>query len=82
VCTQSHTRAPHACVLHQRPELDCCCCVTPALPQRLCDWLNGSQKTCTAFDFPTKGILQEALKKNELWRLNDGNGKPPGLMGW
>lgn len=53
-----------------------------AARQRLCDWLNASQKTCTAFDFPTKGILQEALKKNELWRLNDGNGKPPGLMGW
>lgn len=50
--------------------------------QRLCDWLNAAQKTCTAFDFPTKGILQEALKKNELWRLNDGNGKPPGLLGW
>jgi hypothetical protein len=26
--------------------------------------------------------LQEAIKKNELWRLNDGKGKPPGLMGW
>jgi alpha-amylase len=52
------------------------------LLQRLCDWLNAIKKSCTAFDFPTKGILQEALKKNELWRLKDGNGKPPGLLGW
>jgi len=26
--------------------------------------------------------VQEALKKNELWRMRDGQGKPPGLMGW
>lgn len=25
---------------------------------------------------------QEAIKKNELWRLRDSKGKPPGLMGW
>lgn len=31
-----------------------CCCVL----QRLCDWIDGNKKTCTAFDFPTKGILQ------------------------
>jgi hypothetical protein len=28
------------------------------------------------------GTLQEAIKKSELWRLNDGKGKPPGLLGW
>lgn len=26
--------------------------------QKLCDWLSAAQKTSTAFDFPTKGILQ------------------------
>lgn len=57
-------------------------CTRACVLQKLCDWLNASNKTCTAFDFPTKGILQEAIKKNELWRLKDSKGKPPGLMGW
>jgi alpha-amylase len=59
-----------------------CLCTLSYVLQKLCDWLNASNKTCTAFDFPTKGILQEAIKKNELWRLKDSKGKPPGLMGW
>jgi hypothetical protein len=29
-----------------------------AARQHLCDWINGAGKACTAFDFPTKGILQ------------------------
>ncbi len=41
--------------------------------QRLVNWVNANGKTCTAFDFPTKGILQEAVKKTEYWRLKDGN---------
>jgi hypothetical protein len=32
------------------------------LLQKLCDWLNATQKTSTAFDFPTKGILQVGLQ--------------------
>ena len=35
-----------------------------------------------AFDFPTKGILQEAVKNREYQRLEDKNGKAPGLLGW
>lgn len=31
---------------------------------------------------PAAATMQEAIKKNELWRLNDGKGKPPGLLGW
>lgn len=50
--------------------------------QRLCDWINANKKTCAAFDFPTKGILQEALKKTQLWRLKDKDNKPAGLIGW
>ncbi len=37
------------------------------------DWVNGNGKRCTAFDFPLKGILQEAVKNTEYWRLKDGN---------
>lgn len=29
-----------------------------AARQKLCDWVNANNKSCTAFDFPTKGILQ------------------------
>eukprot|EP00967_Tisochrysis_lutea_P104813 scaffold159399_cov17-Tisochrysis_lutea.AAC.1 len=32
----------------------------------------------SAFDFTTKGILQDALRKNERWRLADPEGRPPG----
>ncbi|WIA40821.1 hypothetical protein OEZ86_004498 [Tetradesmus obliquus] len=53
-----------------------------AARQRLCDWIDGNKKTCTAFDFPTKGILQEAVKRQHYWRLKDKDGKPPGLIGW
>lgn len=34
------------------------------------------------FDFTTKGILQEAIIKNEYWRLKDSESKPPGVAGW
>ena len=35
-----------------------------------------------AFDFTTKGILQEAICRNEYWRLKDNNNQPTGLSGW
>eukprot|EP00775_Hariotina_reticulata_P007306 gene7306-7519_t len=53
-----------------------------AARQKLCDWVNANGHSAPAFDFPTKGILQEAIKKNQLWRLQDSDGKPPGLIGW
>lgn len=46
------------------------------------NWINGTQKRSTAFDFTTKGILQEACRNCQYWRLKDSNGKPPGLLGW
>ncbi|KAH9532111.1 hypothetical protein CY35_19G072200 [Sphagnum magellanicum] len=49
--------------------------------QRLCDWIDGTGGRVCAFDFTTKGILQAAVQ-DELWRLQDSNGKPPGLIGW
>eukprot|EP00775_Hariotina_reticulata_P007314 gene7314-7526_t len=53
-----------------------------AARQKLCDWINANSKSCTAFDFPTKGILQEAIKKQQLWRMRDKDNKPSGLLGW
>lgn len=48
----------------------------------LCDWLDGNPSTVACvFDFTTKGILQVAVR-GEYWRLQDGKGKPSGLIGW
>ncbi|KAL5984076.1 putative alpha-amylase 2 [Asimina triloba] len=43
--------------------------------------LHNTGGLSAAFDFTTKGILQEAVK-GELWRLRDSQGKPPGVIGW
>lgn len=53
-----------------------------AARQRLCDWINGCEKRGAAFDFPTKGILQEAVKHTQYNRMKDAAGKAPGLVGW
>ena len=50
--------------------------------QRIVDWIDNANQSCSAFDFTTKGVLQNALKKNEYWRLMDMNGKAPGVIGW
>ncbi|KAJ8762258.1 hypothetical protein K2173_007414 [Erythroxylum novogranatense] len=49
--------------------------------QRIINWIDGTGQLSAAFDFTTKGILQEAVK-GQLWRLRDPQGKPPGVMGW
>eukprot|EP00252_Welwitschia_mirabilis_P016295 TRINITY_DN3595_c0_g1_i1.p1 TRINITY_DN3595_c0_g1~~TRINITY_DN3595_c0_g1_i1.p1 ORF type:complete len:419 (+),score=77.94 TRINITY_DN3595_c0_g1_i1:182-1438(+) len=49
--------------------------------QRIINWIDGTSGLSAAFDFTTKGILQEAVK-GEWWRLRDRNGKPPGVLGW
>uniref|UniRef100_A0A7N0U341 Alpha-amylase n=1 Tax=Kalanchoe fedtschenkoi TaxID=63787 RepID=A0A7N0U341_KALFE len=49
--------------------------------QRIISWIDNTGQLSTAFDFTTKGILQEAVK-GELWRLRDQVGKPPGVLGW
>ncbi|KAI5392691.1 probable alpha-amylase 2 [Lathyrus oleraceus] len=49
--------------------------------QRIVNWIDGTGQLSTAFDFTTKGILQEAVKR-EYWRLCDAQGKPPGVIGW
>jgi len=49
--------------------------------QRTVNWCDATGGTTAAFDFTTKGILQEALGRNERWRLTDAQGRPPGVMG-
>jgi hypothetical protein len=49
--------------------------------QRTINWIDQTGGSAAAFDFTTKGILQEALGRNELWRLVDSQGRPPGMLG-
>lgn len=49
--------------------------------QELVNWVHATGDRCAAFDFTTKGILQEAVN-GELWRLRDSNNKPPGMIGY
>ncbi|KAH7296165.1 hypothetical protein KP509_26G011800 [Ceratopteris richardii] len=49
--------------------------------QRIVDWIDGTGGLSAAFDFTTKAVLQEALKRGELWRLRDQQGRPPGVVG-
>ena len=37
---------------------------------------------CFLFDFPTKGILAEAVRHTQYWRLIDHEGRMPGLAGY
>ena len=49
--------------------------------QRTVDWCDATGGTSAAFDFTTKGILQEAVARKEHWRLIDSQGRMPGLAG-
>ena len=49
--------------------------------QRIVDWIDAAGGNCTAFDFTTKGILQEACGRSEFWRLIDSKGRAPGVIG-
>ncbi|HEX5747149.1 MAG TPA: glucan 1,4-alpha-maltotetraohydrolase domain-containing protein [Archangium sp.] len=50
--------------------------------QQLMNWIDATGGKSTAFDFTTKGILQQAVQYNEFWRLRDSAGKPSGAIGW
>jgi len=50
--------------------------------QKLVNWVHSTGDRASAFDFTTKGILQEAVEANELWRLRDSNGRPTGMIGF
>lgn len=49
--------------------------------QRTINWCDQTGGTSAAFDFSTKGILQEAVQRREYWRLVDPQGRPAGLIG-
>jgi alpha-amylase len=50
--------------------------------QAIVDWINGTGSACGAFDFTTKGILNDALANGNYWRLKATDGKPQGAIGW
>jgi alpha-amylase len=50
--------------------------------QVIMDWINGNGAACGAFDFTTKGILNDALANGNYWRLKAADGKPQGALGW
>lgn len=50
--------------------------------QLLMNYVDGTGGKCAAFDFTTKGLLNQALSANEYGRLRDGSGKPAGGIGW
>lgn len=49
--------------------------------QRTINWIDQTGGNTAAFDFTTKGILQEAVGKKEYYRLVDKAGTPSGLLG-
>ncbi|GJN34521.1 hypothetical protein PR202_gb23188 [Eleusine coracana subsp. coracana] len=49
--------------------------------QNLAAWVDAVGGPAAAFDYTTKGILQAALNFSELWRMQDAQGRPPGLVG-
>ncbi|MGZ3185092.1 MAG: glucan 1,4-alpha-maltotetraohydrolase domain-containing protein [Telluria sp.] len=50
--------------------------------QAIMNWINGTSNSCGAFDFTTKGILNDALANGNYWRLKATDGKPQGAIGW
>ncbi|AWL05875.1 alpha-amylase C-terminal beta-sheet domain-containing protein [Massilia oculi] len=50
--------------------------------QEIMNWINGTGNSCGAFDFTTKGLLNDALANGNYWRLRDASGKPQGALGW
>lgn len=50
--------------------------------QRVVNWIDQTGARSTAFDFPTRFILKDALSNNEFWRLKTVDGKPTGVIGW
>lgn len=50
--------------------------------QLIMNWLDATGGRSAAFDFTTKGLLQQAVQYNEFWRLRDSAGAPAGAIGW
>ena len=45
------------------------------------DWCDSTGGNTAAFDFTTKGILQEAVRNKQYWRMIDHDGHPTGFLG-
>lgn len=50
--------------------------------QQIVDYIDKTQGRFDMFDFTLKGVLQEALNKQEYWRLCDERNLVPGVNGW
>lgn len=50
--------------------------------QLLMNYVDGNNGKCGAFDFTTKGLLNQALSAGDYWRLRASDGKPAGGIGW
>jgi alpha-amylase len=50
--------------------------------QQIMNWIDATGGRSGAFDFTTKGLLQQAVQYNEFWRLRDSAGAPAGALGW
>lgn len=50
--------------------------------QQLADWVDGTGGTVAAFDFTTKGLLQEACRSRDFGWLRGKDGRASGFMGW
>ena len=48
--------------------------------QQIVNWIDQAQGRTAAFDFTTKGVLQQAVN-NQYWRLRISGG-PAGVIGW
>jgi len=48
---------------------------------RIAHWVDSAHKRPKAFDFTTKGMLMQACRAGEFWRLKDGNNRPSGFNG-
>lgn len=45
------------------------------------EWCESTGGNTAAFDFTTKGILQEAVRNKEYWRMSDSQNQPSGFCG-
>ncbi len=50
--------------------------------QQLADWVDGTKGAVSAFDFTTKGLLQEALEHQRLELLRGPDARAAGFLGW
>lgn len=50
--------------------------------QKIVDWMDQTKGKCKAFDFTSKGIMQESLLTQDYHRLVDSDDRQSGVMGW